>query len=453
MLDNSFLQLNEMRIKKLNQVDGARGPVAYWMSRDQRISDNWALYYAQQIAVKQTAPLVVIFCLAPTFLGATVRQYSFMIRGLQEVESNLSDKGIPFYLLTGSPEKEIKKFVERYQIGTLVTDFSPVRISRAWKQRVVAKIRIPFYEVDAHNIVPCWLVSPKQEFAAYTIRPKIHELLPTFLVEFPQLKEQEITWKESVQLTDWKEAEQTLQIDRSVTGIKWIPSGEKAARNILEAFIAHKLASYVQTRNDPTIDGQSNLSPYLHFGQISPQRVALAINRVDEQIEPKAAYLEELIVRRELAENFCFYNQYYNSFEGFPNWAKQTLNEHRQDKRDYVYTLKSLEIAETHDEWWNAAQRQMVQMGKMHGYMRMYWAKKILEWTKTPEDAMKIAIYLNDKYELDGRDPNGYAGIAWAIGGVHDRAWFDRSIYGKVRYMSYNQLERKFNLQEYISAN
>lgn len=154
-----------------------------------------------------------------------------------------------------------------------------------------------------------------------------------------------------------------------------------------------------------------------------------------------------------LLKTCVFYNQYYDSFEGFPNWAKQTLNEHRQDKRDYVYTLKSLEIAETHDEWWNAAQRQMVQMGKMHGYMRMYWAKKILEWTKTPEDAMKIAIYLNDKYELDGRDPKGYAGIAWAMGGVHDRAWFDRSIYGKVRYMSYNQLERKFNLQEYISAN
>jgi deoxyribodipyrimidine photo-lyase len=254
-------------------------------------------------------------------------------------------------------------------------------------------------------------------------------------------------------LTDWKKAEKTLQVDLSVHKVKRITPGEKAARETLEEFITHKLESYKQTRNDPAIDGQSNLSPYLHFGQISPQRVALAVARVEGQNEPKAAYLEELIVRRELAENFCYYNQYYDSFEGFPNWAKQTLNEHRNDKRDYVYTLRQLELAETHDKWWNAAQRQMVQMGKMHGYMRMYWAKKFLEWTKMSEDAMKIAVYLNDKYELDGRDPNGYAGIAWSIDGVHNRAWFDRSIYGKIRYMGYNRLDSKFNLQEYISAN
>lgn len=453
MVNNFPVQLNEMRVKKLNHIDGARGSVAYWMSRDQRINDNWALLYAQRIAMKQAVPLVVVFCLAPQFLGATMRQYRFMIKGLQEVELDLRRKGIPFYLLTGSPETEVIQFVAQHKIGTLVTDFSPLRINKEWKRGVVTKIRIPLYEVDAHNIVPCWLTSPKQEYAAYTIRPKIHKLLTSFLVEFPQLNEEENKWNVNAPLTDWKKAEKTLQIDFSVHEVKRITPSEKAARETLEKFIARKLEAYEHTRNDPAIDGQSNLSPYLHFGQISPQRVALAVNRVEGQDKPKAAYLEELIVRRELAENFCYYNQYCDSFEGFPNWAKQTLNEHRKDKRDYVYALKQLEIAETHDKWWNAAQRQMVQMGKMHGYVRMYWAKKILEWTKMPEDAMKIAIYLNDKYELDGRDPNGYTGIAWAIGGVHDRAWFDRSIYGKVRYMSYNRLDSKFNLQEYISAN
>lgn len=452
-MNNLSAQLNEMRVKKLNNIDGARGSVAYWMSRDQRINDNWALLYAQQIATKQAVPLVVVFCLAPQFLSATIRQYSFMIKGLQEVGLDLLRKGIPFYLLTGSPEEEVIKFIAQYKICTLVTDFSPLRINNEWKRRVVTKIRIPLYEVDAHNIIPCWLMSPKQEYAAYTIRPKIHKLLTSFLVEFPQLNEQETEWNVDTSLADWKKAEKTLQVDLSVHEVKRITPGEKAARETLEKFIAHKLETYEKTRNDPTIDGQSNLSPYLHFGQISPQRVALAVDQVEGQNEPKAAYLEELIVRRELAENFCFYNQYYDSFKGFPNWAKQTLNEHREDKRDYVYALRPLESAETHDEWWNAAQRQMVQTGKMHGYMRMYWAKKILEWTKRPEDAMKIAIYLNDKYELDGRDPNGYAGIAWAIGGVHDRAWFDRSIYGKVRFMSSNRLGSKFNLQDYISAN
>ena len=160
--------------------------------------------------------------------------------------------------------------------------------------------------------------------------------------------------------------------------------------------------------------------------------------------------LEELIVRRELADNFTFYNTQYASFDGFPAWAKQSLNEHRKDKREYLYSLKQFEQAETHDPLWNAAQTQMINKGKMHGYMRMYWAKKILEWTPSPEEAMMIAIYLNDKYELDGRDPNGYAGIAWSIGGVHDRAWFDRPVYGKVRYMNYRGCESKFNVKEYI---
>ncbi len=264
----------------------------------------------------------------------------------------------------------------------MVTDFSPLRINKEWKRGVVTKISIPLYEVDAHNIIPCWLTSPKQEYAAYTIRPKIHKLLTSFLVEFPELNEQEIEWNMNAPITDWKKAEKTLQIDVSVHEVKRLTPGEKAARETLERFIARKLEAYEQTRNDPTIDGQSNLSPYLHFGQISSQRVALAVNRVEGQNTSTAAYLEELIVRRELAENFCFYNQHYDSYEGFPNWAKQTLNEHRKDKRDYVYARGPLEMAETHDEWWNTAQRQMVRTGKMHGYMRMYWAKKILEWTK-----------------------------------------------------------------------
>jgi Deoxyribodipyrimidine photo-lyase type II (EC 4.1.99.3) len=161
--------------------------------------------------------------------------------------------------------------------------------------------------------------------------------------------------------------------------------------------------------------------------------------------------LEELIVRRELSDNFCFYNASYDSLKGFPLWAKATLHDHRKDPRAYSYTLKELENAQTHDELWNAAQREMTLKGKMHGYLRMYWAKKILEWTETPVQALRIAIYLNYKYELDGRDPNSYTGIAWCIGGVHDRPWKEREIFGKIRYMSYRGMHSKFNVSEYIT--
>ena len=160
--------------------------------------------------------------------------------------------------------------------------------------------------------------------------------------------------------------------------------------------------------------------------------------------------LEELVVRRELSDNFCYYNDRYDSVEGFPDCAIQTLRNHREDRRPYAYSLSQLEGAGTHDELWNAAQMEMVKKGKMHGYMRMYWAKKILEWTGSPEEAFEIALYLNNRYELDGRDPNGYAGCAWSIGGVHDRAWFERPLFGKIRYMSYNGCKSKFNVNDYI---
>jgi len=218
----------------------------------------------------------------------------------------------------------------------------------------------------------------------------------------------------------------------------------------LASFIEDKLFLYAEGRNDPVRDGQSNLSPYLHFGQLSAQRIAREVRKADIQEEAKSSFLEELIIRRELADNFCFYNAGYDNFAGFPAWAKLTLDQHRNDPRQYLYSTGQLERAETHDDLWNAAQKEMVKRGKMHGYLRMYWAKKILEWTPAPEAALATAIYLNDRYELDGRDPNGYAGIAWSIGGVHDRAWNERSIFGKIRYMSYNGCKAKFSIKRYI---
>jgi deoxyribodipyrimidine photo-lyase len=421
------------------------------MSRDQRAADNWALLFSQELAIQRKSPLIVVFCLVPQFLGATIRQYSFLLKGLQETEKNLKEKNIPFFLLTGSPEEEILKFSAQHKTGVLVTDFDPLRLKRAWKEAVLSKIPILGYEVDAHNIIPCWVASPKQEFAAYTFRPKVKRRLAEFLDDFPSLKKHPFTWKRRVKDTDWTAVRKSLEVDRAVREVEWIKPGEKAALQALYHFIEDKLYGYDEKRNDPSLDGQSHLSPYLHFGQISAQRVAIEIKRAKSTAKDKAAFLEELIVRRELSDNYCFYNPHYDSFQGFPNWAKKTLDEHREDMREYLYSLEQFETARTHDELWNAAQLEMIKTGKMHGYMRMYWAKKILEWTKTPAEAQKIAIHLNDKYELDGRDPNGYVGIAWSIGGVHDRAWFPRQIFGKIRYMSFRGARSKFDVKAYVS--
>jgi deoxyribodipyrimidine photo-lyase len=244
----------------------------------------------------------------------------------------------------------------------------------------------------------------------------------------------------------------SLKIDSTVNEVDWITPGENAAHTALKKFLHTRLKGYDENRNDPNLDGQSGLSPYLHFGQLSAQRVALEVSKYRSEYRKDVdAFLEELTIRRELSDNFCYYNLNYDSFEGFPAWAQKTLNEHRKDAREFIYTKKDFELARTHDELWNASQRQLVKTGKMHGYMRMYWAKKILEWTASPEEALKIAIYLNDKYELDGRDPNGYVGIAWSIGGVHDRAWFDRPIFGKIRFMNSKGCANKFKVKEYIS--
>ncbi|MBI5055034.1 MAG: deoxyribodipyrimidine photo-lyase [Nitrospirae bacterium] len=445
--------MNQKRARINKDGKGGTGPVVYWMSRDQRVQDNWALLFAQQTAIERKAPLAVVFCLAPSFLNATIRHYGFMLRGLREVDSTLRKKNIYFHLLAGNPEEEIPSFITRNNSSVLITDFDPLRIKRKWKDNASLKINIPLYEVDAHNIVPCWIASPKQEYAAYTFRPKIMRALSEFLEDFPKIRKHPFTLTRRLSDVDWEKAIKTLNTDHSVSEADWIVPGEKAALKALKIFINKKLPQYADMRNDPSRDGQSNLSPYLHFGQLSAQRAALEADNADCPAKSKEAFLEELIVRRELSDNFCYYNDHYDSFAGFPEWSQRSLNAHRKDRREYIYSLKKFENAQTHDDLWNAAQMEMVKRGKMHGYMRMYWAKKILEWSSSPEEALETAIHLNDKYELDGRDPNGYTGIAWSIGGVHDRAWNDRRIFGKIRYMSYNGCKGKFDVRAYITQN
>jgi deoxyribodipyrimidine photo-lyase len=443
--------IDPLRINNRNQVAAAPGAVVYWMSRDQRVDDNWALLHAQSLALERQAPLAVVFTLADSFLGATLRHYGFMLRGLAGVAARLQELNIPCILLRGNPTDGIRSFIRQHKVGVLVTDFDPLRIKQSWQEQVAQSVSVPFIEVDAHNIVPCRVASSKQEFGAYTIRPKIHRLLADFLVPFPPVVYHPFPWQSPVNYFDVDVLLSSMTIDRSVAEVDELIPGEQGGRVQLQEFINNGLPSYDTERNDPCRNGQSGLSPWLHFGQIAAQRVALEVIRQLNPSSSSEAFLEELIVRRELADNFCFYNRSYDRVEGFPDWAKRTLAEHRHDRREYLYTPEQLESGQTYDPLWNAAHLTLVNSGTMHGYVRMYWAKKILEWSPSPEEALATAIMLNDRYQLDGRDPNGYAGIAWSIGGVHDRAWGERPVFGKIRYMNYKGCLRKFNVAEYIS--
>lgn len=442
---------NFTRVRCINKGTERNGPVVYWMQRDQRADDNWALIYAQKLALEYKQPLIVAFSLSPDFLNSPLRHYAFMLKGLKETEANLYNLNIPFYLLLGEPPLAILDLAKTIKASAIVMDFNPINIVMKWKSEILQGAGIPLYEIDAHNIIPCWAVSPKLEFAARTIRPKIQKMLPEFLTEFPPLSKMEKNSDFLISGFNYEDVLNTLRIDRSINEVDWLKPGSSEGMKTLHNFIANKLPDYKDKRNDPNSSAQSELSPYFHFGQVAPQRAALELQKIPPDSLPSAeAFLEELIVRRELSDNFCYYNNDYDNINGIPKWAMESLEKHMKDLREHIYSLEEFEEAKTHDPLWNAAQMEMVKLGKMRGYLRMYWAKKILEWTASPADAFGIAVYLNDKYGLDGRDPNGYAGISWSIGGAHDRPWAEREIFGQVRYMNYEGCKRKFDVREYI---
>jgi deoxyribodipyrimidine photo-lyase len=442
--------INIKRVRNLKKGRETEGHVLYWMSRDQRVNDNWALTYAIESAENEDQSVIVAFAVSVDFLGATWRQYDFMLKGLKRVEEQLALLNIPFYLVMGNPWETMPAFIQQHRINRLIVDFDPLKIKREWKKKVMDQIEIPVYEVDAHNIVPCWLASDKLEYGASTIRNKISRQLPEFMDDYPPLIRQRGSFH--THRINWEVVAITVQTDHGIRPVDCLTPGENGASVAFKNFMEHRLIKYAGCRNNPNEFCTSGLSPYLHFGHISAQRIAIEIAGNIPRNENTDSFLEELIIRKELSDNFCYYNPYYDRPEGFPAWAQKTLKEHRTDKREFIYSTEEFEGSRTHDELWNAAQKQMVMKGTMHGYLRMYWAKKILEWTKNEEDALQIAIYLNDKYQLDGRDPNGYAGCAWSIGGMHDRAWGEREVFGKIRYMNRKGCERKFDVGRYIAG-
>ncbi len=451
--------VNPLRLRPANTQTYAGGPVIYWMHRDHRLFNNWAFTYAQEQALTHKASLQIVFALRSDLRqhAGNRRWLSFMLAGLAEVAANAEKLKIPFSLILtdDSPDQMLSKVVKDQKAGLVVTDFSPLRPAQKWVADLAKNVPIPVVEVDAHNLVPCWVASPKAEFAARTFRPKVNTLLPAFSEEIPS----PVTHPFSAHVEggkncftwpfEWTAVMEKLQLARQDQPVTWLTPGREAGLRQLHSFIKDRLPQYSDKRNDPNSQVQSHLSPYLHFGQLGAQEIESHIVH-ETPTAIHETFLEELVVRRELSDNYCFYTPGYDAFKGFPRWAQATLDRHRADHRDFVYTPQAFEAAETHEPFWNAIQRQLITTGAIPGYLRMYWAKKILEWSAKPEEAQAIAIHLNDLYQLDGRDPNGYTGIAWSIGGVHDRPWFDRPVYGQVRYMNENGARKKFDVDTYI---
>jgi deoxyribodipyrimidine photo-lyase len=437
------------RLKTLNDKGIRRGDyVLYWMQASQRSECNHALEYAAHRADELKLPLVAFFGLTPDYPGANQRHYAFLLEGLADARAHLAAKGIQLVVQASSPERGAVEMAQRAALA--VVDRGYTRVQRTWRARAAEAMDCSLVQVETDAVVPVETASAKEEWSAATFRPKMRARLEDYLKPLRERKPRRDSLGlafASLDLSDIDAVLAGLPIERSVPRTRFFLGGQTEARSRCRRFLKDKLDHFGELRNIPTLDAQSHLSPYLQFGQISPLLAArLAIEAGGPGVE---AFLEELLVRRELSLNFVHFNPCYDAWEGVPAWARATLADHASDSRPALYSPRELEEARTKDPYWNAAQDEMRITGKMHGYMRMYWGKKILEWSRSPEIAFRTAAALNDKYELDGRGPNGFAGVAWCFG-KHDRPWPSRPVFGAVRSMNDTGLRRKFDADQYV---
>ncbi len=431
--------------------------ILYWMQMSKRAHSNHALNVAIRAANERKVPLVVYEGLKFHYPWASDRFHAFIMEGVNEKREAFEKRGIRYLFYLQKDDKSPKNTVAQLAKDAvlIITDDYPCFIIPKHNKAIAEKASIPVYEVDSNGIIPMSRFE-KEEYAAYTIRPKIKRMLDEYLLP---MKEELVSVKaDSLKLdcpeTIFEDDEipqlvSECAIDHSVGISSFYRGGTEAGRNRLNKFIGEILKDYDGARNKPERDGSSRLSAYLHFGFLSALEVALAAKDSTAPQESKDAFLEELIVRRELSFNFTKFNDRYDSLECLPNWVQQTMRDHIADERQYLYPLEQLEAAETHDELWNAAQREMVETGGMHNYVRMLWGKNVIAWTKSYEEAFSILEHLNNKYCLDGRDPNSYAGILWCFG-KHDRPWMERSVFGTIRYMTSGSTGKKFDSKKYI---
>ena len=455
MKDNGLWSRSDPRVRVIR--DGPADPegrcVLYWMQRSQRGRDNPALNLAIELGDAIGKPVLAVFGLTADYPGAQRRHYRFLVDALPEIRDDLEARGVPFVIRQGNPDAVALAVAREARAAVVVGDENPLLVGKAWRQRLAESLRVPFLCVDSDVVAPTSLF-PKEEYAARTIRPKIHKVWREYLTHIPNPSARHSWTSTETALPRGEPIDPDALLKAlRVGGVAEVPGhrgGPREAGRRLQRFVRERLSGYTTERNQPTPYHTTELSAHLHFGHISPVTIALAAIDSAAPREDVDTLLEELIVRRELAINFIARNPNYARIDGCPRWAIETLAKHERDPRPHLYSAEQFEAATTHDPLWNAAQREMVQTGRMHNYLRMYWAKKILEWSPDAATAFAIAVDLNDRYEMDGRDPNGYTGVAWAIGGKHDRPWPERPIYGTVRSMTYGGMCKKFNTEAYI---
>ncbi len=451
-----MIQISE-RVQLLNEKkannDGKY--VLYWMQMFKRAEFNHALNFAIGQANERKLPLVVYEGLKFYYPWASDRIHTFILESVEEKRASFEKLGIRyiFYLQKDahSPKDTVAQIAK--DAALIVTDDFPCFIIPKHNEVIVRKAEIPVFAVDSNGVIPMSRFE-KEEYAAYTIRPKIKKILHEYLKPFEEEKlivradDLRIDCHETI-VENIEKLVSECAIDHSVKPSPIYHGGTMNGRQRLQKFVAEILTNYDEARNKPEKDGSSRLSAYLHFGFLSSLEIALAVQDADAPKESKDAYLEELIVRRELSYNFTRFNSKYDSLESLPAWVQKTMREHIDDQRALVYSLEQLEKGETHDELWNAAQREMVETGEMHNYVRMLWGKNVIGWTRNYEEAFAILEHLNNKYCLDGRNPNSYAGILWCFG-KHDRPWMQRPVFGTIRYMTSGSTGKKFNSKQYI---
>lgn len=442
--------IHTARIRPLNDAPTRPGRyVLYWMQQSQRAAWNHALEHAIREAEAARLPVVVAFGLAERYPEANLRHFAFLLDGLCQTARHLRARGIPLVARFGNPPDVARDLAQ--DAALVVADRGYLRHQRAWREELARRCACRIVQVESDAVVPADAASDRQEWSAATFRPRILRLLDEHLAPLEQTTPSRDALDlglEGIRLDEPAEALAELRVDRSVAPHDGWRGGPDEAARVLEQFVSGSLARYVERRSDPIADASSHLGPYLHFGQISPLEVALRVRGSGAPAQAIEAFLEQLVVRRELSINLVLRNPAYDRYEGLPQWSRRTLAAHADDPRRAVYSAEEFEGGRTHEPVWNAAMAEMRETGFLHNHLRMYWGKKILEWSRTPEEGFATALRLNNRYFLDGRDPNSYAGVAWCFG-AHDRPWPERSVYGTVRCMVEAGLKRKFDVEAY----
>jgi deoxyribodipyrimidine photo-lyase len=449
------MPIEPSRIRVLNQAEPSPGGayVLYWMQQSQRAAFNPALEHTVEEANARNLPVLVGFGLTDSYPEANARHYAFLLEGLAEVETALAWRGIAFAIRRGAPDEVALALSQ--EAALVVCDRGYLKPQKAWRASLADRAPCRVVQVEGDVVVPVETASPKHEFAARTLRPKLARLWDGYLVPLAERpvrhRADGLDVQSDVDLSEVPRTLRLLAIDHGVAPVRRFRGGTSQARARLEHYLGAPFAAYAKNRGLPEAGAASHMSPYLHYGQISPVEIALAVRAsASGDEEDRSAYLEELIVRRELAMNHVFYDERYDTYEAVPQWARRTLGEHAGDARPFLYTREQLEAGETHDRHWNAAMKEMRETGYMHNHMRMYWGKKILEWSASPEAAFETTLRINNRFFLDGRDANSFTNVAWVFG-LHDRPWGRRPVFGTVRYLGPNTL-RKFDAEGYIRA-